>query len=198
MMLTEVMRVPDALLPVQAMKEHLRLGSGFDDDGMQDALIAAHLRAAMATIEGRTGKALLARQFQIVLDDWREGRSGYALPIAPVSEVQSVVVNDASGSTVLNASSWRLVKDLSRPRLVGNAALPTIPEGGSVTISLMAGFGPDWADVPADLAQAVFLLAAEFYELRHDGGRGGAALPKTVQALIERWRTVRILGGGGA
>jgi hypothetical protein len=42
------------------------------------------------------------------------------------------------------------------------------------------------------------LLAAEFYEHRHDGGAGTGALPKTVQALIEGWRTVRLLGGGAA
>jgi hypothetical protein len=44
----------------------------------------------------------------------------------------------------------------------------------------------------------VLLLAAEFYEHRHDGGMAEAALPKTVLGLIEGWRTVRLLGGGAA
>ena len=41
-----------------------------------------------------------------------------------------------------------------------------------------AGFGADWADVPADLRQAVLLLAAEYYEQRQRDGaaRAGAAL----------------------
>lgn len=49
---------------MQALKDHLRLGSGFADDGMQDGLIEGYLRAAMAAIEGRIGKVLLARRFR--------------------------------------------------------------------------------------------------------------------------------------
>ncbi len=52
-------------MPVQALKNHLRLGTGFADDGMQDGLIEGYLRAAMAAIEGRIGKALIARQFHV-------------------------------------------------------------------------------------------------------------------------------------
>ena len=50
MMLTEQTTVSGAALPLQALKDHLRLGSGFADDGMQDALVESYLRAAMAVI----------------------------------------------------------------------------------------------------------------------------------------------------
>lgn len=199
-MLTEATVVPDAALPVQAMKDHLRLGTGFADDGMQDGLIVAHLRAAIAAIEGRTGKALLARRFVMLVDRWREARSGQALPMAPVSALVSVRMLDAAGSAVVVSSDrYRLIPDMQRPRLMGTGgALPAIAEGGSAEITFDAGFGAAWAAVPADLAHGVVLLAAEFYEARHEGGHSGNALPLTVQALIERWRTVRILGGSGA
>ena len=52
------------------------------------------------------------------------------------------------------------------------------------------------AMLTADLAQAVLLLAAEFYDQRHGGAEVQAGLPFAVQMLIERWRTVRVLGGG--
>ena len=52
--------------------------------------------------------------------------------------------------------------------------------------------------VTADLAQAVMLLAAEYYEHRHDAGVRSGGLPFDVVTLIERWRTVRVLGGGAA
>ena len=88
---------------------------------------------------------------------------------------------------------------MARPRLRGTGrSLPDIPQDGAVEVLFDAGFGTDWAAVPVDLAQAVLLLAAEFYEVRHGGGQGGPALPLAVQALIERWRTVRVLGGGSA
>lgn len=201
-MLFEETTVPGTALPVQALKDHLRLGSGFADDGMQDDLLAAHLRAAMAAIEGRTGKALLARRFRLRLPRWREGRgaaaTGQALPMAPVSALVSVTLIDAAGDeTVLAPARYRLEPDMARPRLAGTGGvLPVVPEGGAAVIVFDAGFGAVWADVPPDLAQAVLLLAAEFYEMRHEGGQPGTALPMTVAALIERWRTVRILGGG--
>ena len=75
--------------------------------------------------------------------------------------------------------------------------MPASPTGGAAGVLFEAGFGAAWSDVPADLAQAVLLLAAEFYEARiEDGARSG--LPLAVQALIERWRIVRVLGGGQA
>ena len=55
-----------------------------------------------------------------------------------------------------------------------------------------------WASVPPDLQQAVFLLAAQYYEHRNEFAEGQPGLPYPVQALIERWRTVRVLGGGAA
>ena len=71
MMLSEVLAVPQAALPVAAFKDHLRLGTGFADDGVQDALAESYLRAAMAAIEGRIGKALIARDFLLALEGWR-------------------------------------------------------------------------------------------------------------------------------
>lgn len=197
MVLTEETAVPDEALPVQGMKDHLRLGTGFADDGMQDALIVAHLRAALAVIEGRTGKVLLARRFRLRLNAWRDARDGQALPVAPVVSVLSLTVIDgAGGALAINPARWRLVQDMARPRLMGLGGLPSIPEGGVAEIVFDAGFGGDWSAIPGDLAQAVMLLAAEFYERRHEGGQGVVALPMTVQALIERWRTVRLLGRG--
>ncbi len=199
MMLMEQTQVPVAALPVQAMKDHLRLGTGFADDGLQDGLVESYLRAAIAAIEGRIGKALIARSFLLTLEDWRTG-SEHALPLAPVVAVASVTVIDQTGaSSLVDAARYRLIKDTHRPRLVSTGTLlPVVPEGGRLEIVFEAGFGATWALVPADLGQAVFLLAAEYYETRHDlDGRAGG-LPHAVVTLIERWRTVRILGGGGA
>jgi uncharacterized phiE125 gp8 family phage protein len=195
-MLTEETPVPTAALPVEEMKDHLRLGSGFADDGLQDGLIEAYLRAAMAAIEGRIGKILYRRRFLWVVDCWREDER--ALPVSPVAAVVSVTLVDAEGvETQVPATAYRLVPDLHRPRLVGKGAgLPTIPVLGLAKVVFDAGFGPAWSDVPVDLRQAVLLLAGEYYEHRHDDGSQAAGLPFGVVTLIERWRNVRLLGGG--
>lgn len=198
-MLVEQGAVPASALPVEALRAQLRLGTGFASDGLQDGLLESYLRAAMAAIEGRIGKALISRRFLWEIACWRAS-GGQPLPIAPVRDVVEVVIVDAGGGRVsLPAVSWRLRRDVHRPRLepVGTA-FPPVPSGGRVEAVIEAGFGPHWGAVPADLAQAVLMLAAEFYETRHDGGDAVAGLPRAVQVMIEPWRTVRVLGGGAA
>lgn len=199
MILTEVTTIPTLTLPVQGLKDHLRLGSGFADSDLQDGLIGAHLRAAIAAIEGRIGKALIARRFRWTLEDWRS-LSQQTLPLAPVSAVQSVTLFDAVNlATPVASTAYVLVQDTHRPRLAARGILfPTVPQDGRIEIDFDAGFGPLWADVPSDLQQAVMLLAAGYYENRHDPATHPAGLPRQVQVLIERWRTVRVLGGGAA
>jgi len=196
-MLVEVTGVPDAALPVARLREHLRLGTGFGEDGLQDPVLAGFLRAAMAAIEGRTGKVLIARDFLYSRGAW-----GFAdrqpLPVAPVSEVALVAVVDAAGvETALPETGWRLVHDAARPLVMAvGVAFPAVPQGGEVRIGFRAGFGDTFADVPPDLQQAVMMLAAHYHEFRHDTGLGEGCMPFGVTALIERFRVMRI--GGGA
>jgi uncharacterized phiE125 gp8 family phage protein len=199
MMLTEVSSVALAALPVQGLKDHLRLGTGFADGAMQDGLMESYLRAALAAIEGRTGKAILQRRFKLVLDQWRSAQE-QALPVAPVVAIASVTLVAADGSsTVVQPAAYTLVPDFQRPKLAAvGYLLPNVPTDGRVEIVFDAGFGAVLAEVPADLQQAVLLLAAQYYEQRNDFTGAVAGLPQPVQALIERWRTVRVLGGGAA
>ncbi|MFN3642331.1 MAG: hypothetical protein ACK4TB_05325 [Gemmobacter sp.] len=197
MMLTEVSAVPLAALPVEGLRDHLRLGSGFGDEGVQDALLAGYLRAALAAIEGRCAKALIARQFLWTVTAWRDD-AGVALPLAPVVAVVSVVLRDGAGeAAAVDPARWRLAADMHRPRLLPRGGcLPRIPADGVAEVTFEAGFGI-WDAVPPDLRQAVMMLAANFHEVRHEAGfREEGALPFGVMRLIERWRTVRVLGGG--
>ncbi|HEY0274550.1 MAG TPA: hypothetical protein VGC31_00555 [Paenirhodobacter sp.] len=197
MFLKELSAVSGTALPVAEFRDHLQLGTGFADSGAQGTALAAYLRAAIAAIEARTVKALLARQCRLRLSYWR-GPS-QALPLAPVGAVAEVRMIDAAGAAVIVAPArYRLVQDMARPRIepVGGV-LPSIPDGGAAEVDFTAGFGPFWSDLPADLAQAVLMLATQYYELRHDGAGTVAAMPFGVMALIEHWRTVRVLGGRG-
>ncbi|NYS23969.1 hypothetical protein HUK65_03115 [Rhodobacteraceae bacterium 2376] len=181
---------PEAL-PVVALREHLRMGSGFADDASQDGLLAQYLRAAMATVEARTGKVLLERGFELRVQGWRTP-DAQVLPVAPVREVQEVALLDrAGGETLVDPARWRLLRDQHRPVLAPmGVVLPVIGWGGGAVIRFTAGFGPEWADLPADLAQAVLMLAARHYEDREAGG----ALPMAVASILERWRVLRTGG----
>ncbi|WP_439570220.1 head-tail connector protein, partial [Roseovarius mucosus] len=91
----------------------------------------------------------------------------------------------------------RLEQDVHRPvlRPVGTF-LPVIVRGGVAEVRFRAGFGVGWGDLPADLAQAVLMLVAHYYEYRHDLSLSSGCMPFGVASLIERYRTVRLLGGG--
>jgi len=194
MNLIETSTVADGDLPVAAFRAHLRLGAGFADEASADTLLVQYLRAAMAAIEARTGKALMARDFRMTLQCWRWA-DAQALPVAPVSAVASVTLRDVAGTpTVADAGQWRLVEDMHRPQILATGAvLPAVPTKGSVDVDFTAGFGILWDAVPDDLRQAVMLLAAQFYEQRSDGKAG---FPVAVDALIARWKPVRLTAGG--
>ncbi len=195
-MLIEETPVPDAALPVEAFKAHLRLGSGFGPGDVQDAVLASFLRAALAAVEGRTGKALLTRGFSQTVNAWRQGGE-HGLPIAPVVSVTRVerVAQDGTRSDV-DASAYWLEHDTHQPKLRATATgLPAVPSNGAVVISFEAGFAADWDGVPSDLRQAVLMLAAHYYEYRHDTGLSDGCMPFGVSSLIERYKHLR-LGAG--
>jgi len=197
MMLIEVTTVPDAALPVEEFKAHLRLGSGFGQDDVQDVVLVSFLRAAVAAIEARTGKALIERDFVMSVTGWRRG-DAQVLPVAPVLAATALTAVDRAGArTDIAADLYWLERDTHQPRLrsVGHA-LPGVPEAGAIEIAFRAGFGVGWSDVPADLAQAVMLLAAHYYEFRHETTLSEGCMPFGVTSLIERHRVMRL--GGGA
>jgi len=199
MMLIEQTTVQGAALPVAEFKDHLRLGTGFADDGVQDGVLEAYLRAAISAIEARTGKALLSRSFRWTLTAWRD-LSAQALPLAPVSAITRLAIADRFGTEeVIDPARYVLEPDTHRPRLVSTGlVLPSIPVNGAAVIDFDAGFGPAWADLPADLGQAVKLLAAHFYEHRGAGSGMDAEVPAAVAMLIARWRVTRLFGGGAS
>ncbi|SEM44001.1 phage conserved hypothetical protein, phiE125 gp8 family [Loktanella fryxellensis] len=197
MTLEELSGVATAALPLAGFKDHLRLGSGFADDGVQDEVLEAVLRAALAAIEARTGKVLLEREFRWSVTAWRD-RDRQPLPLAPVSAVVAVRQVDRNGTQIpVTPTRTVLIPDAQRPVLSApSGGLPAVPRDGRVEVDLLAGYGPEWSDLPADLAQAVMMLAAHFHEYRSNVGVPGAALPFGVTSLIERYRTVRMFMGG--
>jgi len=198
MILIEDTTIPDTALPLAEFKAHLRLGTGFGDEALADSVLKGFLRAAIAAIEARTTKVLIARDFTWTLSYWRD-RSGQGLPVAPVGSVSSVTLVDVAGATTLvDAATYRLEADSQCPRLRPIASLlPMVPANGEVRISFNAGMSVDWGGLPADLGQAVLLLAAHYHEFRHETALSDGCMPFGVTSLIQRYRLVRISLGAG-
>ena len=196
-MLIEETAIPQAALPVTQFKAHLRLGTGFADDDVQDPVLESFLRAAIAAIEARTGKILIEREFSWELTNWRSV-TAQALPVAPVNTILSFVLRDQMDvEDVIDPALFKLQQDMQRPQIKAvGMSLPAIPVGGVCVLRFLAGYGATWDELAADLAQAVLLLAAHYYEYRNETTLGNGCMPFGVTSLIERYRTVRILGGG--
>jgi len=199
MMLIEETAVPQAALPLAEFKTHLRLGTGFADDDIQDPVLESFLRAAIAAIEARTGKILIERSFSWTLTSWRDA-TGQALPVAPVNTVTRLTLrNRADEEEVISSDHYRLERDMQRPVLrPAGSLLPMVPPAGTAEVQFEAGMAQSWGTLPADLGQAVLLLAAHYYEYRHETAQGESPMPFGVTSLIERYRTVRLFGGGRA
>lgn len=195
MTLVDVTPIAPAALPVAALRDHLRLGSGFTVADLQEDLLRSFLRAALAAIEARTGKAILAREFRLTLHRWG-AITHHVIPIAPVTSLTDLQVLTADGvAEVVDPARYVLQVDTHHPMVLGRGgrSLPVLPAQGTAELRFHAGFGA-WAEVPADLAQAVLMLAAHYYEHRDDMGLGSGCMPFGVTALIERHRPLRIGG----
>lgn len=198
-MLIEETAVPSAALPLTEFKAHLRLGTGFSDSDIQDPVLENFLRAAIASVEGRTGKVLIARDFAWSLSEWRD-TGAQTLPVAPVNSIISLTLQDPQGDDeLISPAFYRLERDTQCPVMhaVG-PGLPAIPVGGRAEIVFTAGYSQDWGGLPGDLAQAVMLLAAHYHAYRDETKLGDGCMPFGVSSLIERYRKVRLLGGGCA
>ncbi|MEM7295557.1 MAG: head-tail connector protein [Pseudomonadota bacterium] len=100
--------------------------------------------------------------------------------------------------TTVGPETYWLERDMSQPRIVAAGSLPAIPSGAVAEVSFTAGFSDSFAGLPADLSQAVMMLAAHYYEHREATGMNETALPYGVSILIERYKTIRLVAGARA
>jgi uncharacterized phiE125 gp8 family phage protein len=193
-MLVELTSVPGAALPHAALAQHMRLSRGFADDGDLDAEIETALRAALAAIEARIGKAVYRRRFSQTVTAWSMSER-HVLPIAPVASIELFRITDRVGTvTEMDPASYALVTDMHCPCVVPTAvALPTLGAGRFAEIEFLAGYSETWDGLPPDLGQAVLMLAGAFFGQNEEASAG---FPAGVSALIEPYRTLRLRGAG--
>ena len=196
MTLNELSAVPSDALPFAALSEHLHLGSGFEDDGVQNAVLEAYLRAAIAAIESRSGVALLQRRFSWSIHRWSKN-DAQRLPLAPVKSVELMRLIFSDGAEQVVGSEQYVLRQhqTSASLLATKGSFPNLPHGGSVEIIFEAGYGENWSAVPADLQAAVMQLAAHNYEYRSGVHSDNQGFPKGVLSLLQPYQSVRVFGG---
>lgn len=179
---------------VREFAEHLRLSTGFREDLAEDSVLELYLRTATSAIEARLGLALVSRAMELRITQWSSATE-QALPWAPVTELTSVCVIDRDGQRSdidLNTVSVPLGVAPAVLRAARGLALPKIQDLGMGEVRFTAGFGATGNDVPADLRQAILLLAAHYYENRSLQDTALSVIPFGVLALLEPHRMLRV------
>lgn len=175
-------------------KAHLRIDGTAEDGFIQSLIVTSRLH-----IEAALGLALIEQDWSWTLDAWPL-EPGVALPMRPVSAIQSVrvVAADISHATV-DPARYVLDGHGNPARLLPTTLplpAPAIPAQG-IEIAFTAGYGSTPVDVPAPIRHAILLLVAHWFENREPvvlGPRGTSAvrIPDTVSELLAPFRTARL------
>ncbi len=164
------------------------------DDTAEDALVTTLITAARLHVEGTTARATVAQSWRLVLDAWPVERE-IRLPVAPLLSLLAVTVFDEEGEpTELDIGQFEI--DAVTPRLLLPAGidLPPMRERQGIEIDYVAGYGPDAADVPADLRQAMLVLVGYWFANRDAVivAGSGAVVPPGFDRLVAGYRRVRL------
>ena len=154
-------------------KAYLRLEHSDDD-----AMLAGHVRTAMALCEAFTGQWLIVRTGdQRLVADTRWQR----LTMLPVV----AIIGGTGRDGALATSAFESDIDASGAGWL-RLAQPTL----DAVATVRAGLGDDWNGVPEPLRQGVIRLVAHLYSHRDAADAGPP--PAAVAAIWRPWRRLRL------
>ncbi len=147
----------------------------------EDALLAGHIRTAMALCEAFIGQWLIAREAEQRLDAdlaWQRLRA------APVQAINGLFV---AGEALETGWEQEIASDgTGWVRLIG------VPAGaaGGIAVRFRAGLAADWNDVPEPLRAGVVRLVSHLFSHRDAADAGPP--PAAVAALWRPWRRMQL------
>lgn len=133
--------------------------------------VELYIAASRLQAENDCRRAFITQTFALTLDGFPRCGEVLYLPRNPVQEVSGITYLDANGDQQTLATTVYQVDTSSLVARVGlkhGKSWPTIQCGtwNAVTITFVAGYGSQAADVPAGLRAAIAMLAAHWFEHR--------------------------------
>lgn len=166
------------------------------DDGFEDALIQAWIRAAREHVEQFTGRALITQTWDLKLDAFPCG--AIWLPKPPVSAVSSITYIGTDGIATAWSSSLYDTDLPSGPEAARARIEPaygqTYPSTrdvlNAVVVRFVCGYGAAAANVPAAIKAAMLLLIGHWHVHREATivGTSAVELPMAVSSLLWPYR----------
>ncbi|PCI43056.1 MAG: hypothetical protein COB49_12850 [Alphaproteobacteria bacterium] len=153
----------------------------------EDALIASYIRAATEACESFTGRKLIRQQWQLTLNNW--GGSVVEMPLSPLLSIDKIEYWSADNFQEIDAGNYLLDNVSYRAKIVPQTGYlwpdPEIAVAG-IRITVSAGFGEDWNDVPHDIRLGVLHWVTAAY----DNGENQAVL--MAEKLWQPYRRVSL------
>ncbi len=178
-----------AVEPLTLVETRRWLRVDHDDD---DGLILSLIKASRERIEARTGRAMMAQTWRVVMDRWpMEGR--IRLPLMPVLSIAEVRQLDANSIASIVAPVAYTLDAFSEPAVLQVSGLPQPGrERNGIEIDLIAGYGVDPTDCPEPLRQAMRLLVGSAYEQRGPERAGDARMrhDEAIEQIIAPYRVI--------
>ena len=176
---------------LETAKTHLRI-DGTDDDLLINSLITA----ARIFVETSIAKIMISQSWSYFRDAWPKNGTMH-LPLSPLISVDEIRLHAEGSFSLLDAEDYAvdLISRDPRIKLRGGPPSPdTTRPLNRIEVQFTAGFGATVSDVPADLVQAVLMLATHWYEQRAPIGHGGAFddIPAHVSAILAAHKIHRL------
>jgi len=174
-------------LTIAEAKAHLRV-----DTDAEDPYLDALIRAARASIEHETRRALITQTLRLHLDRFPCERTIW-VPRPPLQSVSSITYTDTAGATqTLDAGSYHAgtASSPGRIRLAEAASWPSEAacRPGAVRVEFIAGYGAA-AAVPEGLKHALRFLLAHWYAQREPVVHQSVnALPRALESLVWQYK----------
>lgn len=181
---------------VAEVKSHCRI-----DISADDTLLDRLIEVARDAIDGPhgAGVCMVSQQWRLSIDHM-PGRIW--IPMGPVMSIDEITYLDDGGvrqTLSSDAYTWREERFGARVKPVYNGTWPTVRHDyDSVQVKFTAGFPgtadspPTYANIPATLKHAMFLLIGHYYEHREAVYAGHAIeMPHGYEMLINKFRVGR-------
>jgi uncharacterized phiE125 gp8 family phage protein len=162
------------------------------DHADDDALILALIRAARERIEARTGRAMLAQQWRVIMDRWPV-QGCIRLPLMPVLAIAAIRLLDASSVANVVAPAAYTLDPYGEPPVLAVSDVPQPQRArNGIEIDLVAGYGTEPTDCPEPLRQAMRLLVGSAYEQRGPERAGDDRLhhDAAIEQIIAPYRVI--------
>jgi uncharacterized phiE125 gp8 family phage protein len=170
----------------------------------EDTLVGTLITAARIEAEKWCNRVFIERAFQLFID-----RSPMSLVLEfPVTPIQSITqvssFSEDDTETVFAATKYRFDDVSVPPRIVlkrSNVWPTDTRNSSSFKVTFLAGYGPNEADVPGPIKEAIKVIFAHLWELRGqieekgDAGTTGSGslvgrLPQDAILLLSPFRVV--------